>query len=118
MLTKEEVKKFYPPLISRILLYLRRMHSYKIEVLTEELIEYFNKSKSIISQALSYLTDNHYIHKKYVSELSNHGSRHKISIGEKGLNIAETIISEGLDLHEKKSLALKLKRKKNRFRRG
>ncbi|MFW9866550.1 MAG: hypothetical protein ACFFEN_10685 [Candidatus Thorarchaeota archaeon] len=117
MLTKEEVKKFYPPLISRILLYLRRMRSYKTEVLTEEFIEFFNKSKSIISQALSYLTENHYIHKQYVSDLNNHGSRHKISITEKGLNIAETLISEGLDHREKKSLALQLK-KKNRFRRG
>ena len=71
-------------------------------MLTEDLIKKFNKSKSRISQALSVLTSKGYIEKNYVNNLNNQGSRHKISLTSKGLEIAEAILSEGLDLLEKK----------------
>lgn len=53
-----------------------------------------------------------------VTDLSIHRSHLKISITEKDLYIAETIISEGLKPHEKKTLALQLKGQKNQFKRS
>ncbi|MEE9378506.1 MAG: hypothetical protein V3V33_10780 [Candidatus Lokiarchaeia archaeon] len=102
MLSKKEKKQFYPHLITRILLYLRQQRFSKEEVLTEDLIKRFNKSKSRISQALSFLTNNEYIERKFVQNLNNNGSRHRISLTPDGLNIAEAILSEGLDPVEKK----------------
>lgn len=112
MLTKEEVKKFYPQLISRILLYLRQQRYHKMDILTEDLIEKFDKSKSIISQALTILAEQDYINKNYVSYLNSHGSRHKISITNKGLEIAEGILAEGLDPFEKKVIKASNKKRK------
>ncbi len=96
------MKQFYPHLISRILLFLRQQRHVKGEVLTEDLIRKFNKSKSRISQALSFLTSKGYIERSYVNNLNNQGSRHKISFTPRGLEIAEAILSEGLDPLEKK----------------
>ena len=96
------MKQFYPHLISRILLFLRQQRHVKGVVLTEDLIKKFNKSKSRISQALSVLTGKGYIEKSYVNTLNNQGSRHKISLTTKGLEMAEVILSEGLDPLEKK----------------
>ncbi len=101
MLSKKERKQFYPHLITRILLYLRQQRFSKEEVLTEDLIKRFNKSKSRISQALSFLTNKQFIDRKYVPNLNNQGSRHNISLTPKGLDIAEAILSEGLDPLEK-----------------
>ena len=110
MLSKKEKKQFYPHLITRILLYLRQQRFSEEEVLTEDLIERFNKSKSRISQALSFLTNNEYIERKFVQNLNNNGSRHKISLTPDGLHIAEAILSEGLDPIEKKVVeALRLR---------
>ena len=104
------MKQFYPHLISRILLFLRQQRYVKGEVLTEDLIKKFNKSKSRISQALSFLTSKGYIERNYVSNLNNQGSRHKISLTPKGLEITEVILSEGLDPLEKKVIdALKIR---------
>ncbi len=102
MLSKKEKKQFYPHLISRILLFLRQKRYVKGAVLTEDLIKKFNKSKSRISQALSFLTSKEYVERSYVNNLNNQGSRHKISLTPKGLEIAEAILSEGLDPLEKK----------------
>lgn len=111
------MKKFFPQLSSRILLFLRQQRYHKGEVLTEDLFKKFNKSKSIISQALSFLTKKQFIMRKYVSNLNYQGSRHRISITTKGLKIAEAILSEGLDPLEKKAIkASNKKRKKIRFR--
>ena len=96
------MKQFYLHLISRILLFLRQQRHIKGEVLTEDLIKKFNKSKSRISQALSFLTIKEYIERTYVNSLNNQGSRHKISLTPKGFEIAEAILSEGLDPPEKK----------------
>ncbi len=96
------MKQFYPHFISRILLFLRQQRHVKGEVLTEDLIKKFNKSKSRISQALSFLTSKEYIERNYVANLNNQGSRHKISLTSKGLEMAEAILSEGLDPLEKK----------------
>ena len=96
------MKQFFPHLVSRILLFLRQQRHVKGEVLTEDLIKKFNKSKSRISQALSFLTSKGYVERNYVTNLNNQGSRHKISLTYKGLEIAETILSEGLDPLEKK----------------
>ena len=96
------MKQFYPHLISRILLFLRQQRHIKGVVLTEDLINKFNKSKSRISQALSFLTSKGYIERNYVTNLNNQGSRHKISLTSKGLEIAEAILMEGLDPLEKK----------------
>ncbi len=74
----------------------------KGEVLTEDLIKKFNKSKSRISQALSFLTSKGYIERNYVNNLNNQGSRHKVSLTPRGLKITEAILSEGLDPLEKK----------------
>jgi len=104
------MKQFCPHLISRILLYLRQRRYDKEGVLTEDIINRFNKSKSRISQALSSLTDKEYIEKKYVQSPNNHSSRHKILLTSKGLTVAEAILSEGLDPLELKVLeALKLR---------
>ena len=104
------MKHFYPHLSTRILLYLRQQRFSREEVLTEDLIERFNKSKSRISQALSFLTKNDYIEREYVQNLKNNGSRHKVSLTPTGLNVAEAILSEGLDSVEKKVIeALKLR---------
>jgi len=102
VLSKKEQKQFYPHLITRILLYLRQHRYSKEEVLTEDLIKKFNKSKSRISQALSFLTNNEYIEREYVQNLNNNGSRHRIFLTSNGLNITEAILSEGLDPVEKK----------------
>ena len=101
MLSKKERKQFYPHLVTRILLYLRQQRFSKEGVLTEDLIKRFNKSKSRISQALSFLTNHDYIDRKFIQNLSNSGSRHKISLTPEGLHIAEVILSEGLDPLEK-----------------
>jgi DNA-binding MarR family transcriptional regulator len=81
-------------------------------VLTEDLIRKFNKSKSRISQALSFLTGKGYIERNYVNNLNNQGSRHKISLTTKGLEIAGAILAEGLDPLEKKVIE-ELKNAKN-----
>ena len=75
-----------------------------MEVLTEDLIKSFNKSKSRISQALSFLADKEYIERIYVQNLNKNGSRHKILITPQGLNIAEAILSEGLEAVEQNVL--------------
>jgi len=52
------------------------------------------------------------IYRKYVSNINNQGSRHKISLTPKGLEIAEAILFEGLDPLEKKVIeALKIRPK-------
>jgi len=112
VLTKDEVKKFYPQLISRILLYLRQQRYHKTDVLTEDLIEKFDKSKSIISQALTILAEQEYINKNYVSDLTSHGSRHRISITAKGLKISDAILAEGLDSVEQKVIKGSNKKRK------
>ena len=91
------MKQFYPHLISRILLYLRQRRYVKEGVFTEDIINSFNKSKSRISQALSFLTDKEFIERKYVQNPHNHNSRHRILLTPKGLSVAEKILSEGLD---------------------
>ena len=53
-----------------------------------------------------------YINKNYVSNLSNHGSRHRISITAKGLKIAEAVLAEGLDPFEKKLIKASNRKKK------
>jgi DNA-binding MarR family transcriptional regulator len=102
MLSKKEIKKFYPQLCSRILLFLRQQRYHDGEILTEDLIKKFNTSKSRISQTLSFLTNQQYITRNYVTNLNNQGSRHKISLTLKGLGVAEALLSEGLDPLEKK----------------
>ncbi len=104
------MKQLYPHLVSRILLYLRQQRFGKEEVLTEDIIKRFKKSKSRISQALSVLTKKEYIVKIYIQNYNNHGSRQKILLTPKGLEIAEEIIFEGLDPLEKEVIeALKLR---------
>ena len=112
MLSKEEKKKFYPQLSSRILLFLRQQRYSKGEILTEDIIKKFNKSKSEISQVLSFLTKRQYIEREYVNNLNNHGSRHRVVLNEKGLEVAEAILSEGLDPLEKKAIKASNKKKK------
>ncbi|MFX0027858.1 MAG: hypothetical protein ACFE8B_01495 [Candidatus Hermodarchaeota archaeon] len=102
MLSKKELKQFYPNLITRILLFLRQQQFIKSDLLTEDLIAKFNKSKSRISQALSFLTNRGYIERSYVPNINNNGSRHKISLTPRGLEVANVILSEGLDPLEKK----------------
>ncbi len=102
MLSKKEMKQFFPHLSTRILFFLRQHRYVKEVVLTEDLITKFNKSKSRISQALSFLTNKGYIKRDYVPNLNNHGSRHRISLASRGLKIVEAILSEGLDPVEKK----------------
>lgn len=110
MLSKKEKKQFYPHLITRILLYLRQRRFSENEILTEDLIKKFNKSKSRISQALSFLTDHEYIERIYFQNLHNHNSRHKILLTPKGLIVAEDVLSGGLDPLEMKVLeALRLR---------
>lgn len=113
MIREEELEGFYPRLTSRILLYLRQQFYEKREMLTEDIIERFDKSKSIISQALSFLSKNRYIKRKYVKNIESHGSRHKISITKKGIEIAEAILFEGLIFDEIKALN-NIKKKKER----
>ncbi len=112
MLSNEEKKKFYPQLSSRILLFLRQQRYRRGEILTEDIIKKFNKSKSEISQVLSFLTKMHYINREYVSTLNNQGSRHRVVLNEKGLEVAEAILSEGLDPLEKKAIKASNKKKK------
>ncbi len=117
MLTEEELERFYPQLVSRILLYLRQQRFEKSEVRTEDIIEKFHKSKSIISQALNALSKNHLIKKYYVESINTHGSRHKISITSKGMKIADRILSEGLHPIEWKVLNASLKKLRRKKRR-
>lgn len=112
MLSSEEMKRFYPQLSSRILLFLRQQRYRKGEILTEDIIKKFNKSKSEISQVLSFLTKKQYINREYVSNLNNQGSRHRVFLNEKGLEVAEAILSEGLDPIEKKALEASIKKKR------
>ncbi|MHA1885907.1 MAG: hypothetical protein ACW96S_12690, partial [Promethearchaeota archaeon] len=51
---------------------------------------------------LSFLSNHGYIERSYVPHHNNQGSRHVISLSPKGLEIAEAILSEGLDSLEKK----------------
>jgi len=112
VLTNEEMKKFYPQLSSRILLFLRQQRYRQGEILTEDIIKKFNKSKSEISQVLSFLTKKHYINREYVSNLNNQGSRHKVVLIEKGLEVAEAILSEGLNPLEIKAIEASIKKKR------
>jgi len=93
-----------------MLLFLRQQRYVKEPVLTEDLINKFNKSKSRISQALSFLVSKGYIERTYIPNIKNNGSRHKISFTQRGLEIANAILSEGLDPLEKRVLeALKMR---------
>ena len=104
------MKQFYPHLITRMLLFLRQQRYSAQDVHTEDLIKNFNKSKSRISQALSYLNNKGFIERNYISNINNNGSRHKISLTPRGLEIANAILSEGLDPLEKRILeALKMR---------
>ena len=96
MLVDTEMERYYPQLISRILLYLRKHRFREGGILKEDLIGKFNKSKSIISQALTQLSRNACIERIYVDTISNHGSRHKIILTHAGLEIADALLSEGL----------------------
>jgi len=112
VLSSEEMKRFYPQLSSRILLFLRQQRYRKGEILTEDIIKKFNKSKSEISQVLSFLTKKRYIDRVYVDNLKNHGSRHKILLNERGLKVAEAILLEGLNPFEIKALEVSIKKKR------
>ena len=59
-----------------------------------------DKSKSIISQALTHLAEQEYINKNYVSNPNSHESHNRISITTKELKITKAILAEGLDLFE------------------
>ena len=109
------MKKFYPQLSSRILLFLRQQRYRRGEILTEDIIKKFNKSKSEISQVFSFLTKKQYIGREYVSNLNNQGSRHRVVLNEKRLEVAEAILSEGLDPIELKAIEASIK-KKRRFK--
>ena len=111
MLSKEEMKKFYPQLSSRILLFLRQQRYRKEDILTEDIIKKFNKSKSEISQVLSFLTKKRYIEREYVNNLNNQGSRHRVVLNEKGLEVAEAILSEGLNKKERRVIRINHKKK-------
>jgi len=113
VLTNEEMKKFYPQLSSRVLLFLRQQRYRRGEILTEDIIKKFNKSKSEISQVLSFLTKKHYIDREYINKLNNQGSRHKVVLNEKGLEVAEGILSEGLDPIELKAIKASFKKKRS-----
>jgi len=104
------MKQFYPHLITRMLLFLRQQRYSEQDVHTDDLISKFHKSKSRISQALSNLNSKGYIERNYVSNINNNGSRHKISLTTRGLEIANAILLEGLDPLEKRVLeALKIR---------
>ena len=109
------MKKFYPQLSSRVLLFLRQQRYRRGEILTEDIIKKFNKSKSEISQVLSFLTKKHYIDREYINKLNNQGSRHKVVLNEKGLEVAEAILWEGLTPIELKAIEASIK-KKRRFK--
>ena len=64
---------------------------------------------------LSFLTKKHYIDRVYVNHLNNQGSRHRVVLIEKGLEVAEAILSEGLDPIELKAIEASIK-KKRRFK--
>ena len=106
------MKKFYAQLSSRILLFLRQQRYRQGEILTEDIIKKFNKSKSEISQVLSFLTKKQYIGREYVNNLNNQGSRHRVFLNERGLEVAEAILSEGLDPIEKKAIEASSKKKR------
>jgi len=112
VLSNEEMKKFYPQLSSRILLFLRQQRYHQGEILTEDIIKKFNKSKSEISQVLSFLTKRQYIEREYVNNLNNQGSRHRVVLIEKGLEVAEAILSEGLNPIELKAIEASIKKKR------
>ena len=97
-----------------MLLFLRQQRYSEQDVHTEDLINKFHKSKSRISQALSYLNNKGYLERNYVSNINNNGSRHKVSLTPRGLEIANAILSEGLDPLEKKVIEA-LKMRINRF---
>jgi len=61
---------------------------------------------------LSFLTKKDYINREYVSNLNNQGSRHRVLLNEKGLEVAEAILSEGLDPIEKKAIEASIKKKR------
>ena len=111
VLTNEEMKRFYPQLSSRVLLFLRQQRYRRREILTEDIIKKFNKSKSEISQVLSFLTKKQYIEREYVNTLNNQGSRHRVFLNEKGLEIAEAILSEGLNKKERRVIRINHKKK-------
>ena len=54
----------------------------------------------------------HYIEREYVNTLNNQGSRHRVVLNEKGLEIAEAILSEGLDSLELKAIVASNKKKR------
>ena len=112
MLSSEERKKFYPQLSSRILLFLRQQRYRRREILTEDIIKKFNKSKSEISQVLSFLTKKQYIEREYVNNVNNYGSRHRVVLNEKGLEVTEAILSEGLAPIELKAIEASIKKKR------
>ena len=63
---------------------------------------------------LSFLTKKHYIGREYVNYLNNQGSRHRVVLNEKGLEVAEAILSEGLDPIELKAIKASLKKKRKK----
>jgi len=61
---------------------------------------------------LSFLTKKQYIEREYVNNLTNQGSRPRVVLNEKGLEVAEAILSEGLDPIELKAIEASIKKKR------
>jgi len=94
--------RFYPNLVSRILLYLRSVYNKQNFVYPQELIIHFQTSKSFISQKLKILKKFNLIRTENVKNSIRSASHLKIYITKKGLKTALEILSEGLNSSELK----------------
>jgi len=61
---------------------------------------------------LSFLTKKQYIEREYVNNINNLGSRHKLVLNDKGLEVAEAILSEGLAPIELKAIEASIRKKR------
>ena len=110
MIPQIKLKKYYPKLVIRILLYLRKGYYENKIVNTRDLIKKLDKSNSIISQNVKILINNELISRIFVGNSRTNGPRVQFSITKKGLLVANRILFEGLTATEQKTInALNIK---------
>jgi len=104
MLSEDIVNYYYPKLAIRILAYMRKRRYEEELVNTDDLIEKFEKSKSIVSQNIKILLGDNLIYKKYVGNPHISGARYEYELTSGGLIAVNNFLFEWLTENEKKTI--------------
>ena len=97
------IKEFLPPLKSNILFYLQRAFYNNLDVSSEDIIDYFNKTKTYTTKVLDNLNEKGLIHKITIQN-GEKEPKIKVQITDTGLNLATDLSFRGLTMLEQKKL--------------